>query len=138
MSYLSGESMFADTTLLIDFLRGDQKAINIIHKAVSAPLFTSEINVFELIDGVYAASWEIQPHLEKVLAMLTKMTVLTFDRKAALKAGMISGMLTKEGKKIGEADCLIAGVALANGINKIATKNKNHFTKIDGLEVISY
>ena len=130
--------MFADTTLLVDFLRGDQKAINLIQKVPSAPLFTSEINVFELIDGVYTANWEVQPHLDKVFAMLTKMTVLPFDRKAALKAGMISGMLTKEGKKIGETDCLIAGVALANGIKEFITKNKNHFVKINELKVITY
>lgn len=66
------------------------------------------------------------------------MMVLPFDRRAALKAGEISGKLSREGKKIGETDCLIAGVALANGITKIITENKEHFEKIPGLRVRTY
>ena len=130
--------MFIDTTLLIDFLRGEPRAVRMIQKAESNPFFTSEINVFELIDGVYTSSKEVQPHLEKVFALLTKINVLPFDRKAALKAGEISGTLTRAGKKIGETDCLIAGVALANGVSEIITENKAHFDKISGIKVITY
>ncbi|MBU0459215.1 MAG: type II toxin-antitoxin system VapC family toxin [Nanoarchaeota archaeon] len=130
--------MFVDTTLLIDFLRGQPKAVQIIQKREFSFLFTSEINVFELIEGVYLADEEVQSHLEKVLAMLSRMTVLSFDRKAALKAGEISATLTKKGKKIGETDILIASIALANGISKIITENKDHFERIKELEVITY
>ena len=130
--------MFADTTLLIDFLRGKQPAIDLVQEIESKPLFTSEINVFELIDGVYYSGNNVEQHLERVLALLTKLIVLPFDRKSALKAGMISGILTREGKKIGETDCLIAGVALANGITKIITENKEHFERIPGVRIISY
>ena len=130
--------MFVDTTLLIDLLRGKQEAIEVIRKVESRPLFTSEINVFELIEGVYASNLKVENHLEKVFALLTRITVLPFDRKAALAAGKISGILTKEGKKIGEVDCLIAGVALANGLHEIITENKEHFMRIPGLKIITY
>ncbi len=130
--------MFVDTTALVDFLRGKPEAIDLLKEMEARPLFTSEINVFELIDGVYASREYPQPLMEKVFALLTMMTVLPFDRKAALKAGMVSGMLSREGKKIGECDCLIAGVALANGIREIITENKEHFDKVKGLRVITY
>ncbi|MEK6950444.1 MAG: type II toxin-antitoxin system VapC family toxin [Nanoarchaeota archaeon] len=130
--------MFADTTLLVDFLRGEKRAVEFIEKRQWLPLFTSEINAFELIDGVYASGAAIPTRLEKVLALLSKMVVLPFDRKSALKAGLVSGTLAREGKKIGETDCLIAGVALANGLQEIVTENKSHFERIKGLKVVSY
>ena len=130
--------MFLDTIILIDFLRGDKKAISTIKKIEHLPIYTSEINIFELIEGAYIADWEVQPHIQKILSLATKMTVLSFDRKSSLKAGMISGTLTKKGQKIGEVDCLIAGIALANGITTIITKNKKHFDKIIEIEVLSY
>lgn len=133
-----GKHMFVDSTALVDFLRGKKEAVNIIEKASMRPLFTSEINVFELVEGVYASRENVQPHLDKIFALLTKMIVLPFDRKAALKSGFISGMLSREGKKIGESDCLIAGVALSNGIREIITENEGHFEKVKGLKVISY
>ena len=46
-----------DTTFLIDFLRGKKNAIDFIKKAEGDTFYTTEINVFELITGVYI-SWE--------------------------------------------------------------------------------
>ncbi|MBI2669278.1 type II toxin-antitoxin system VapC family toxin [Candidatus Woesearchaeota archaeon] len=129
---------FADTTLLVDFLRGHKEAILCVQQLQSGSLFTSEINVYELIDGVYSGEQDIQTHLNKVFTLLEYVHILPFDRKAALKAGMISGTLAKMGKKIGEADSLIAGVALANGITEIISDNKEHFGRIPGFKVISY
>ncbi len=130
--------MFLDTTLLIDFLRSKPKAKEIMEKFQSKPLFTSEINVFELLDGVYASGLDVEKHLEKVWGLLSLLTVLPFERKASLKAGMISGRLSHEGKKIGEIDCLIAGVALANGVTEIITSNTEHFEKIRELKIIGH
>lgn len=130
--------MFLDSTFLIDFLRGKQKAVSYLAGRESELLFTSEINVFELVEGVYAGKEDVLTHLEKISGLLNRMMVLPFDRRAALKAGGISGKLSREGKKIGETDCLIAGVALANGITEIITENKEHFEKIPGLVVRTY
>lgn len=130
--------MLLDTTLLIDFLRGKEEAVNIISKAQSGPLFTTEINVFELITGTYLLENNIKEHLEKVNAMLSKLIVLEVDRNSAIESGKIAATLIREGNKIGETDCLIAGTALANGIKTIATRNKMHFEKISQIKVISY
>lgn len=130
--------MFLDSTFLIDFLRGKQKAISFLEERDVEPLFTSEINVFELVEGAYSGKEEISRHLEKISGLLNSMIVLPFDRRAALKAGEISGKLSLEGKKIGETDCLIAGVALAHGVTEIITENKEHFERVPGLKVKEY
>ncbi|HLC71523.1 MAG TPA: type II toxin-antitoxin system VapC family toxin [Candidatus Nanoarchaeia archaeon] len=130
--------MFLDSTFLIDFLRGKLKAVSFVEKNEFLPLFTSEINVFELIDGVYYQDQMVAQHLEKIFALLARINVLHFDRKAALKAGEISGRLTRDGEKIGELDCLIAGVALSNGILNFVTDNEKHYRKIKELKVIGY
>src|SRR3989338_2625388 len=119
--------MFADTTFLVDFLRGNAKAETYMQSIESMQIFTSEINVFELVTGVYMSDKDVRSHLEKITGLLAKMIVLPFDRRAALIAGKISGRLTKEGTKIGDIDCLIAGVVIANGIKEIITANKVHF-----------
>ena len=130
--------MLLDTTLLIDFLRGKEEAINIIRKSQSNPLFTTEINVFEIITGTYLLENNIKEHLEKVNAMLSKLIVLEVNRNSAIEAGKIAATLIKEGKKIEETDCLIAGTALANGIKIIATRNKSHFERINNIKVLTY
>ena len=130
--------MFLDTTFLVDFLRGDKRAVDLIAKRKSSLFFTSEINVFELVDGVYSGKNNVEGHLEKVFALLSKMIVLPFDRRSALKAGEISGKLNSQGEKIGDTDCLIAGVAIANGLSNIVTKNNKHFTKIKEVKTVSY
>ncbi len=130
--------MFIDTTLFVDLLRGQKKAIELIAKFEQHTLFTSELNVYELVSGAYLSKKDVVAHLDKIFAVMSKITVLPFDRKAALAAGKISGALIKEGKPIGEIDCLIAGVAIANGIKEILTANKDHFAAVRELKVISY
>ena len=130
--------MLADTTLLIDFLRGKEKAIQIISKLDKKPIYTTEINVFELITGVYISKQETKRHLEKLFALISRINILPLDRKSSIKAGEIAGTLIKEGKRIEATDCLIAGIALANGINQIITANKSHYERIKGIKIISY
>ena len=69
---------------------------------------------------------------------MPKITVLPFDRKAAFLAGKIAGTLLNQGKPIGDTDCLIAGVAIANGIKETVTPNKDHFSAIKELKIITY
>ena len=44
----------------------------------------------------------------------------------------------EDGNKIGDFDCAIAGIYLANSVNKIITGNVKHFERIKGLRVIGY
>ncbi len=131
--------MLIDTTLLIDFLRGKREAITFLEeKEKQQQLYTTEINVFELVMGVYAKKQEPQIETEKIFALLSRFIVLPLERRGVIKAGEIAGGLIKSGNRIEETDCLIAGIALANGITEIITANKEHYERIKELKVISY
>lgn len=64
-----------------------------------------------------------------------KVEVLSFDQKAGLIASKIYKQLKRDNKLIAIADILIAAVALANELD-IATLNRKHFERIDGLSLI--
>jgi predicted nucleic acid-binding protein len=57
--------------------------------------------------------------------------VLSFDRKAASVAATILN-----GRTRGLNDCLIAGIAISNGLT-LATRNTKDFDDIDGLTVVN-
>ena len=131
--------MLADTTLLIDFLRGKDSAVRMVEEIeMSGTLFTTEINVFELMIGIYAGSENVEVHTQKMSGILSKLVVLSLDRLATIRAAKIAGDLIKTGQKIEGTDSLIAGIALSNGINEIVTRNKSHFDRISGIKVITY
>lgn len=130
--------MLLDTSFIIDFLKGKENAIEAIKKFDKKQISTTEINVFELMTGVYALKSNVDIEISKVIAFLSALNVLALDRKASIKAGEILGNLIKGGKVIEQTDCLIAGIALSNGICDILTGNKKHFERIPNIKVITY
>ncbi|MDD1778989.1 MAG: type II toxin-antitoxin system VapC family toxin [Candidatus Helarchaeota archaeon] len=107
-------------------------------------LFTTEINVFELYLGLYSIkTLEKNPSLMKkrlsyLEELLFRFQILPFGRKEAIQAAKILGALINQGKPIEFRAGLIAGIALSNGITTILTKNLDHFSRIEGVKVITY
>jgi len=61
---------------------------------------------------------------EKILRNLLKlMNILNLDEISADKAAEIMGRLLKVGKPVNIIDVLISGIALANGVEEIITKD---------------
>ena len=52
---------------------------------------------------------------------------------AVKKAAEISGTLDQEGNGVDPFDSLIAGIALAHGVESLVTRNTSHFNRIKGL-----
>jgi len=127
-----------DTTILIDFLRNKKNAVEFIEKRTNKPMFTTEINIYELFTGVFLASENNDLLQSKVFNLISSLTVLQLDRTSSVEAGKITANLTKIGLKIEQTDTLIAAIALTNGISNIVTANKNHYERIPGIKVISY
>ncbi|MBS3125578.1 type II toxin-antitoxin system VapC family toxin [Candidatus Woesearchaeota archaeon] len=127
--------MILDTTILIDFLRGEERAIRFV--ADHSPLWTTEVNVFELFVGAYLGG-VVQKKKDNAGALIERLIVLPLDRKASIKAAELASELIKKGLTVETADNLIAGIALTNGITEIVTANKSHFERFDELKVISY
>jgi tRNA(fMet)-specific endonuclease VapC len=129
-----------DSTILIDLLKGEPKAMEKIAELEKKkkPFHTTQINVFELVQGIYSYSNKIDQELVGVDALLQKIIVLDVTFIAAHTAGRLSGELKKKGKTIHPGDAMIAGTALANNITTIITANVKDFKPIPNLKVEGY
>ncbi|PIN80149.1 hypothetical protein COV11_04500 [Candidatus Woesearchaeota archaeon CG10_big_fil_rev_8_21_14_0_10_30_7] len=130
--------MLLDTTILIDFLRNKKNAVSFFEKNKNKLLFTTEINIFELVTGVYADGKSVDVHLQKIFLLAENLAILHLNRNGTLKAGQIAGTLISKGERIEDIDCLTAGIAISNGVSTIVTENKKHYEKIPGIKVITY
>jgi len=125
-----------DTTVLIDALRGKAEAMQMLHG--SSDLYTTEVNIFELVTGIYRENKTLSKSLAVTRILMDNVRVLPLERRGALKAAEISAFLSVHGKTLPASDCLIAGIAFENGITQIATSDKADFERIPGITVIAY
>lgn len=129
-----------DTTFLVDLSRNEQNAVNkSLELDKEHKIFCAEVSIYEMILGVYAVKGiDHNEKLQKLETMFSKFNLLPLDHASAIKAGQIAGTLAAEGKTISDTDCMIAGIALSNGISTIITRNRKHFERIKGLTVEEY
>ena len=124
-----------DSTFLIDILRGKEIALNKFNELKEEKLVTTQINVYEILKGVYGKSEKANNSAKSLLLSLIHLDLNFDDAKYSAK---IANRLENIGKKIGEMDSLIAGIMLSNNCNKIITRNSKHFSIIKELDVIEY
>ena len=135
--------ILADTTFLVDILRKKLK-IDSLNEYQGEILSISEISVFELFYGLYSnntissSSELMNKRIKLVEKLISKFQVLPFGRRESVQSAKILGELKLKGLTIDIRDGLIAGIAKANGIDKILTRDIDHFSRITGVTVISY
>lgn len=127
-----------DTTVLIDILRGKEEAKKLQSVLQGKHLFTTELNVYEVIQGIFANKKRPEHELEKADALFHTVRILPLRHAAALRGGEISGMLMRQGRTIDDFDILTASIALAHGINVVRTRDVAHFQRIPGLNAETY
>jgi len=66
---------------------------------------------------------------------LKTVEVLPFDKEVVKHAVLLTQQLKQKRKQIAFADLFIAATAVSNGLS-LATLNKKHFERIEGLDVI--
>jgi tRNA(fMet)-specific endonuclease VapC len=126
-----------DSNSIIDIFR-DNPDLKLLFEKLDDELCSTIINYQEIIFGINLKNekdYEEEKYYDK---LFDSMILYNLDIKSCKKAREILFELKKSGKTIGEFDCMIAGIFLANGVNKIITRNKKHFESIPGFEVISY
>jgi tRNA(fMet)-specific endonuclease VapC len=124
-----------DTTFLIDLLKGEERTLKIAKSGEE--LLTTQINMYELIKGIFLSGNPVKDLLG-AKEMLQNLRVMPLDDAGMIKSAGIFAELSKQGKMISDTDCLIAGIALSNGINTIVTNNETHFKRIKGVRVETY
>ena len=126
-----------DTTTIIDFLKGDKKAIDLIEKNRDR-ICTTEINVLETFIGIYCKKTISEKEENYAKEFFNSVEILPFKKGTGIVAAKLIAELTKAGNKIGQNDCMIASIMLKNNCFEIMTKNAKHFSRIKDLKVIEY
>ena len=128
-----------DTTFLIDLFRNDEKAINVLEKLSrrGERVATTVINMAELYRGAF-----LHPKTDEKLAEIEELkdllVILDMRIESAKYYGKIYAQLKNKGKMANDRDILIASIFLSFGERKIVTRDKKHFSEIEGIEVITY
>ena len=126
-----------DSSCIIDFLNGNENARNIVFKHINEAV-TTEINAFEIFLGIYQQK-DINPQEEATAeSFFNQIVVLSYGKDCGRNSAKLLSNLKKDGKLIEQNDCHIASIMLFNGCKKIITKNKKHFSRIKGIEVVDY
>ncbi|MBI5227100.1 type II toxin-antitoxin system VapC family toxin [Candidatus Micrarchaeota archaeon] len=127
-----------DTTFIIHFLKNKQSALRKV-KTLSSDVFTTRINVFEVLVGIYFQKSDVKEKELKIFyAFLDSITILELDATSTDGAARISAELKQKGQDVNETDALIAAIALTNGENVIITENVKHFSRIPGITAENY
>ena len=129
---MADKKLMVDTSLLIDFFRktDKNKAKLVTHFRNYRQLYISSITEFEVLNGAKHL------HLDFWNGMLSRVTVLDFDSKAARQAAEITEQLKSKRKTIDKPDLFIAATAVAHGLH-FDTLNIKHFTHIDKLLMLT-
>lgn len=126
-----------DSDCIIDFLRGNKEAIEIVKK-YQLEIFSTEINLFEVMYGIYMKKDVSGEEIEAAKEFFENIDILPFDENCGEESATILTSLMKKGEAIDQNDCFIASIMIKNSTNKIITKNEKHFSKIKDIKVISY
>lgn len=122
-----GDKILIDTDILIDFLRGDRKTVDLMRKIRTQKLVTTDINAFELYHGAHKSKNK-QTNVTNVENLLNTLELLSTDRESMKKAAELLADLERKGSKIDIADLFIASLSIVNSA-ALLTRNKKHFDK---------
>ena len=130
--------IFIDSDCIIDFLNGKETARKIIENYKVEELGTSQINVFEIFFGIFKRKKINENELISADNFFNSLTIFSFDQKCGKISARILSTLIKEGNIIDQNDCFIGSIMIKNGISSIISNNKKHFSRINGIKVITY
>ena len=126
-----------DSSAIIDLFRNDSFLVKILED-MDEEIVLNQMSFYELMIGLDFDNLIHKKEENFYDELFEDYKNLSLDKNSSKKASKISFELKKDGKIIGDFDCIIAGIYLTNGVNKIITRNVKHFERIKGLKVISY
>ncbi len=126
-----------DTDILSEFLRGNPKVVENATKYLQDydAINFSIITYYEILNGLLYK--DAKKQLEKFTDFADLNKILPLTIRATRQAAEIYADLKMKGQPIGHTDCLIAGIALTNGL-QLVTNNSNHFKRVNGLELVNW
>lgn len=131
------EAVALDTTFLIDLQR-DRRGRG---AASGAEAFLKDdpgrdLSLPAIARGEYLEGFD-DPHSDSAMALVSSLQILPVDSVVALEYARQARRLRSEGKMIGANDLWIGCTAKCHRL-PILTRNTSEFSRISGLQVISY
>lgn len=124
-----------DTSYLIPLAKGSNRVAKVIEMIDSEGPALTSISHFEIFRSYKKMS---KREIRYFSQLFSTYPVLPLDTKAAEEASQIWSSLERIGKPVNVLDVLIAGIMIANGIEKIVTSDKDflEIAKVSDIEVI--
>lgn len=131
-----------DTAYLIDLVRGKAGAVGLARRIDEEGVYVaiSVATYHEYMLGVFLShrrKERLKEMLKRAELELTRFDILPYSVDIARRTAEIYALLLKEGKTLPLADVIIACTALEYRLN-LVTRNVEHFSRIPGLEIVSY
>lgn len=125
---------FLDTNICVRFLRGEKKVVGRLLSAdENDDLRIPAMVEGELFYGVEKSECRDE-NREKVKSLLSLLTVIHTDDETMKKFGELKARAEAAGKRVDDADVLIAATALRHNA-LLVTGNARHFSRFDGLVI---
>jgi len=123
-----------DTSTLIDLFRGVEQT----RKFISEDPATTVITYHEIFAGVKHRGAKKEEKFFR--RFFSEIEVLGLDPMAAEKSSEIMANLLKLGIPVNSMDVLIAGIAVANGAERLVSRDQDftNIAKVSELEVLVY
>lgn len=123
--------ILVDADVLIDFFAGvEPGATAVLRVLEERRAALSSITAFELLAGVTG-----KKRIAQVEALLSVVPVVDLNADDARTAASLYTLLKARGRLIGNQDLFLAATALNAGVG-VLTRNRNHFSRVAGLDVL--
>lgn len=124
-----------DTDWVIDHLNQIERVVARLKELRPQGLALSVVSLAELSEGVQY-SRDPEQSQQALDAFLEDVSVLGIDEEVCKIFGRERGRLRKAGQRIGDFDLLIAATGLHYGLT-VLTNNRQHFERVEGLQIES-
>jgi len=124
-----------DTDVCVELLRGNER-VRLARRRSTDEVATTWVTACELFCGAARSAFP-EPNKILVEEFLGTLDVFGTDREAARIFGRLKAALEREGRKLADADLMIASLTLSLGAT-LATGNLKHFSRIGGLELVDW
>lgn len=121
-----------DSDILINFLKGKKKEVDIIKKLQNKSFYISVISVGEILEGLLGT--KNNKRLTSFKELLKAFTILNVDLPIIKKFAELRKLLRQKGSLIDNFDLLIASSCLTHNLT-LLTGNLSHFKRIPGLKI---
>jgi tRNA(fMet)-specific endonuclease VapC len=122
-----------DTNIVIYTMKNRPQHVKKRFKQYHGRMAISTVTLGELVfEAEYTQ--QVERNLADIENMVSLLEVLPFDAKAAYHFGQIRAFLYRTGKPIGPYDMMIAGQAVASGL-QLVTNNIREFKRVPGLQL---